>query len=495
MNWFHKLLANWQFNRRKIDASSLQFRLTVGIATSALLGLGGFAVGTTWNVQQMAHKSHIEDVNAIAKRFAQELAVQPPMQLTATELQDFIDRQSMFDLWLWVKDSKGAIVAQSQFLEPEIRDDITSLAQTAPSQTSSPPQVSLIQGQYIAWCRFSVLLNGQSSQLYVVRDVTRDYQMLVAFRRNLAIGGFLTAIAFVGLSALLISRFLTPIRQTAFLASSQATHRLDNIRLDPDQSPIEIKELVLTCNQLSAQIFRTGEQQRQFTRGVSHELRTPLSVVYGYLQSMLKRSTNLTTQQREALEIATTETERTIQLLQDLLDLSRVDCQLIHFNLQPVVLSDLIATVIQTQARYVQRVSAIQTEQEPLVAIADRHYLEQALTHLIDNALQFSEDDQPIRIDLSLQTDLEQTASDDPEQIRQWVLISVIDQGCGIPESQLTQIFEPFYRIDPSRNRATGGVGLGLAIAKASLEGMGGHISVRSSLGRGSTFTVKLPAA
>lgn len=494
MQWVRRFLANGQFDRRKIDASSLQLRLTVGIATSALLGLGGFAVGTSWKMQQMADKVHSEDIQAIAQRLTKELAVQEPAQLTTAELQDFIDRQSMFDLWLWVKDSNGVVVAQSQFLQAEIKDSITAASHTVSSPSTSA-QISSIQGQYVVWCSFPLRLNGQPSQFYVARDIMQDYQMMLAFRRNLVIGVVLTAIALVGLSALLISRSLTPIRQTAFLASSQATRRLDNIQLDPDQSPMEIKELVQTCNQLSAQISKTGEQQRQFTRGVSHELRTPLSVVYGYLQSMLKRSTNLTTQQREALEIATTETERTIQLLQDLLDLSRVDCNLTQFNLQPVLLNDLIATLIQSKSRYADRVFHLNVENKSIVAMADRHYLEQALSHLIDNAVQFSADDQPIQIDLSLQTCSNLNDSDNSDKTGQWVLINIIDRGCGIPETQLTQIFEPFYRLDPSRNRATGGVGLGLAIAKASLEGMGGSISVRSRLGQGSTFTVKLPAA
>jgi signal transduction histidine kinase len=201
-------------------------------------------------------------------------------------------------------------------------------------------------------------------------------------------------------------------------------------------------------------------------------------VVSGYLQSLLRRSNNLNDYQREALETAGAEADRTIKLLQDLLDLARADSGYTRYHLAPILLNDLVSEVADLTGelgdRSIQVAATVNVE-----AIVDRDRLKQVLINLLDNAIKYSEAAQPIELIV--------------EQIDRQAIIRVRDRGIGIPLQDLSRIFERFYRVDENRARTTGGHGLGLAIAKTLVEGMGGKIMVRSIVGEGSEFSIVLP--
>ena len=208
-------------------------------------------------------------------------------------------------------------------------------------------------------------------------------------------------------------------------------------------------------------------------------MRTPLTLVHGYLQSTLRRSQNLTEPQREGLQIAASEADRTIRLLQDLLDLARADGGHLRFNLERIPMKEAVLETIEMCRYSSDRVKA--DIQSPYVeARADRHRLKQVLINLIDNAVKYSESHQPVMVRLV--------------QDGEWVNIEVRDRGRGIPMADLNKIFEPFYRVDEDRSRTTGGTGLGLSIVKTLVEGMRGKLRVQSKLGEGSVFTVCLPS-
>ncbi|MCY7282759.1 MAG: HAMP domain-containing histidine kinase, partial [Cyanobacteria bacterium CAN_BIN43] len=233
--------------------------------------------------------------------------------------------------------------------------------------------------------------------------------------------------------------------------------------------------------QLSARLSETGEQQRQFTDSMSHELRTSLSLIYGYLQSTLRRGDNLTDPQKNALEVAVGETERTIQLLGSLLDLAKLNQGGISLHLIPLNLNDWLQTthwVVLPESPQSPRLS-VEVVSDPLVIQADPAILQQVIQQLIDNAAQYSQPDRPIALSLS--------------RDRQEAVIQMRDRGFGIPAAEQVRIFEPFYRLEASRCRSTGGIGLGLAIVKSLTESMGGRVTVQSTLGEGSVFEVRLP--
>jgi signal transduction histidine kinase len=201
-------------------------------------------------------------------------------------------------------------------------------------------------------------------------------------------------------------------------------------------------------------------------------------VVSGYLQSLLRRGTNLNDYQREALETAGSEADRTIKLLQDLLDLARVDSGYARYHLEPLLLNDLVSEVVDTTEKLGERAIRFEAT-ENIEAIVDRDRLKQVLINLLDNAIKYSKPEQPI--DLIV------------ERIDKQAVIRVRDRGIGIPLQDRGRIFERFYRVDEDRARTSGGHGLGLAIVKTLVEGMGGKIMVRSTVGEGSEFSIVFP--
>jgi signal transduction histidine kinase len=200
--------------------------------------------------------------------------------------------------------------------------------------------------------------------------------------------------------------------------------------------------------------------------------------VQGYLQRILRKGDNLTPTQREALEVAASETQRTTKLLQDLLDLGRMHGGKFDLHLTSVYLNDALRSALQVFDPDCQQIVEIKAASS-VVARADPVQLNRVLLHLLKNAKQFSQPGQPIQIRLEQQEDA--------------AILQISDQGCGIAEADQRHIFEPFYRVESSRCRNTGGMGLGLAIVKALVENMNGEVSVESQPEIGSTFTVKLP--
>ena len=142
------------------------------------------------------------------------------------------------------------------------------------------------------------------------------------------------------------------------------------------------------------------------------------------------------------------------------------------------MLNDLVAEVAGMAEKFSDRLIQVEAK-ENIEAIADRDRLKQVLINLINNAVKYSDFDQSI--DLIL------------ERVDQQAIIQVRDRGVGIPLQDQSRIFERFYRVDEARARSTGGHGLGLAIAKTLVEGMGGSITVRSKLGEGSVVAIVLP--
>ncbi len=459
---------------KRFDLSSLQFRLTFFITVASLLGLGGLTLWTGWKTQQMIFDTHGNDIESVVARLPHDPLVRSSPSMSPQDMQTLVVRWSARDRWVWIKQPDGVVVAQSRPL-PKVALYAGLLALDG---TSSSPRIDLVEGRYIIWCSGSLPVNNQLDQVYVARDVTSDYTMMAGLTRSLWMSTLLALAVLTVVIAWLIGRSLRPLRETKF-ALNHAVNNPDDAWLDPSQMPGEVKEMAQTWNHLLDRLSKTGEQQRQFTNGVSHELRTPLSVVYGYLQSTLKRGSNLTPQQQQALQIAASETERTIQLLQDLLDLARAECGTAQLDLKPIALNDVVAGIPGMADTPGAHAIGLDLTDEPLVVMGDRHYLSHVLMHLVKNAIQASPEHQPITLRLY--------------RSRNQATIQVCDRGCGISLEHQGRIFDPFYRVDPSRARATGGVGLGLAIAKALVQNMGGTLTLESEPNVGSTFSIALP--
>jgi signal transduction histidine kinase len=241
----------------------------------------------------------------------------------------------------------------------------------------------------------------------------------------------------------------------------------------------EIGELAASFNTMADDLDRNERLRRNMVADVAHELRTPLSNLRGYLEAI---GDGVVKPDEETIHFLNEEASSLSHLVNDLQELSLSDAGELKLIFQPDDISRVIKeTVTALQAKAMAKNITLSGEPSaglPLVNI-DSHRVKQVLYNLLENAVAH-------------------TGQGGTVTVKGWqdgdaVLVSVADTGEGIPAPDLPFIFERFYRVDKSRTRATGGTGLGLTIAKRLVEAHGGHITVASTLGQGTTFTVSLP--
>lgn len=238
----------------------------------------------------------------------------------------------------------------------------------------------------------------------------------------------------------------------------------------------EVGRLAVTFDHMIDHLRRVFESQHDFVADASHELRNPLTVIRGNLD-LLKR--DLSEEARgECLLAIAQEVEKMTRIINDLLLLAELEPARIEWD-EAVSLDDLLIEEYDRARRLNQQHHLILERHESVTIPGDAYKLRRLLSNLIDNAIKYTPDGGTIT--LSLRHEGGQARLD------------VADTGIGIPPEQIPHIFNRFYRIDKARARATGGSGLGLAIVKAIAQQHGGHVSVESEPGRGSTFTVWLP--
>jgi two-component system, OmpR family, phosphate regulon sensor histidine kinase PhoR len=224
--------------------------------------------------------------------------------------------------------------------------------------------------------------------------------------------------------------------------------------------------------------------RKDFVANVSHELRTPLSVIKGYVETLVDGHLDIPVDDRERfLKTIQRHTERLNSLLEDLLVLSRLESINPGLHREAVNVNALLTDII---ADYHGRPAAeghkLELEVDPAIgtALIDPLKITQVVENLLDNALKYTPKESRIRLTAHLQGKGE-------------VLISLQDNGTGIPAEDLPHLFERFYRVDKGRSREKGGTGLGLSIVKHIVQLHGGRVWVESTLGQGTTFSFSLP--
>ena len=225
----------------------------------------------------------------------------------------------------------------------------------------------------------------------------------------------------------------------------------------------------------------TEQMKDEFVSVVSHELRTPLTSIYGALKLIVTNSqSGLSSEDLEMLNIAVTNTDRLMRLVNDVLDLERIESGKVKMVKQPYDTADLIREAIEVMQPMAKAKNI--TLVAKLVSLninVDRDHIHQTLINLISNAIKFSTPDSSVWVTV--------------EDLEREVLFKVIDTGRGIPADVLGSIFERFRQVDASDSRDKGGTGLGLPICYKIIEEHGGNIWVDSKFGQGSTFNFTLP--
>jgi two-component system sensor histidine kinase ResE len=224
------------------------------------------------------------------------------------------------------------------------------------------------------------------------------------------------------------------------------------------------------------------KMRKDFIANVSHELRTPISMLQGYSEAIVDDIAESQEEKREMAKVIYDESLRMGRLVNELLDLARMEAGHLQLNIECVNLSSFINRIIHkfqglAKDNEIQLYADIETGINSVVFDPDR--IEQVLTNLIDNAIRHTPKGGSVKLSVT---------SED-----KGIMISVKDSGSGIPEEDLPFVFERFYKADKARTRGRAGTGLGLAIAKNIIDAHRGHISVQSKLGQGTTFSFMVP--
>jgi len=223
--------------------------------------------------------------------------------------------------------------------------------------------------------------------------------------------------------------------------------------------------------------------RRDFVSNVSHELKTPITSIKGFVETLRDGALDDREHAEHFLGIIARHAERLHAIIEDLLALSRIEQDSDSYDIPRLEtsLTDVMqAAILDCAAKAAaQQVTVIPTCEAELRVAVNAPLLEQAMVNLLDNAITYSNPASSVWVSAGQEDDM--------------LVINVRDQGLGIPHEHLDRIFERFYRVDKARSRERGGTGLGLAIVKHIAQVHGGQVSVTSTVGQGSTFTLRLP--
>jgi signal transduction histidine kinase len=263
--------------------------------------------------------------------------------------------------------------------------------------------------------------------------------------------------------------------------SSFSDKEIALLRTFADQAVIAIQNarLFREIQEKSRQLEIASRHKSEFVANMSHELRTPLNAIIGFTRIVMRRSREaLEAQQYENLEKILTSSQHLLALINDVLDLSKVEAGRIEIQPAETALAPVLEQCLRT-LEPLARVALVREFDGGLPPMyVDQEKLRQIVINLLSNAAKFTE-----RGTIRLSA----------EAANGSVAIAVTDTGIGIPPDKLEMIFEEFEQVDASSTRARGGSGLGLAIARRLARLMGGDVGVRSAPGSGSTFTLTLP--
>lgn len=243
----------------------------------------------------------------------------------------------------------------------------------------------------------------------------------------------------------------------------------------------EVTGVVTVLHDITA-IRRLEKIRSEFVANVSHELKTPITSIKGFAETLLDGAIEDPEISKQFLEIIYNESERFHRLINDILDLSKIEQKKLPQQVEQVNIVKLIEDIVQGLSEKMNRKQLYYVEPEgktPILMEGDRDRLTQIILNLIDNAISYTPEKGKIAVEC--------------KELDNQIIVKVKDNGIGIPLTDRDRIFERFYRVDKGRSRNSGGTGLGLAIVKHLVESHHGTIQVQSKEGKGSVFTLIFP--
>jgi signal transduction histidine kinase len=322
--------------------------------------------------------------------------------------------------------------------------------------------------------------NERGGCVLVGRSIAPLLGELRADQARLWAAGLAVLVAGLGGCWWITVRSLRPIGEISLAARRIADGEFSE-RIPVAEPENELGGLAAVLNETFGRLDEAFSRQVRFTADASHELRTPLAMMISEAQTTLARQRDAG-EYREALEHCHQAAQRMRALVAALLDLARLDARDVTAQGTEIELAEWLGKSLERLAPLALEAGCtVERALAPVRVTADPTRLELALTNLFTNAVHYNVPGGLIRVSCRAEGD--------------FALLSIQDSGQGIAESDLPRIFERFFRVDPSRSRAEGRVGLGLAICQAAVLAEGGTLSVTSRINEGSTFDLRLPVS
>lgn len=310
------------------------------------------------------------------------------------------------------------------------------------------------------------------SPIYEIKETLRETYKIIIYSM------IISMIIAVILLYIISQRISKPIKEineiTKIIASGKFNERVEIMSRD------EIGQLATSFNYMAEELDKLEEMRKGFIADVSHELRTPLTLIKGYVKGIMDVELS-EERRREYLDIISKETDRLSELINNLLDLSKMESGKNLFQKEKFNINELIRRIIINYSNKLEEKNInVKTDfqEESMYVNADKDSISRVISNLVDNSIKFMDDGDS----LFIVTEIKNSKA----------LISIIDTGIGISENDLKNIWQRFYKGDKSRSKKIKGTGLGLSIVKEIIKGHNEEIWVESKIGEGTKFSFTL---
>lgn len=314
---------------------------------------------------------------------------------------------------------------------------------------------------------------GSYGSLYYMDN---DIDFLKEINKVITSIGIVMILITIFIAILISNNISKPVEVVSNMANLIGDGGYDN-KIDYDSNIVEIDVLIKSINNLSAKLEEQENLRKRLTTDISHELRTPLTSVQTHLEAMID---GIWEPDTERLNSVNEEVIRLTNLVNQLQNLAKFDSEKSKLNLAKVNVKNLIMNVVyNNQGKALEKNINIECDLESIDSYLDKDKISQVIVNLLSNAIRYTNNGGKIFVSLYKENNN--------------LKIQFKDNGIGIPKENIKYIFERFYRVDESRSKNTGGIGVGLTIVKSIIDLHQGKIEVRSEVNEGSEFIVTLP--
>jgi len=376
-----------------------------------------------------------------------------------------------------ITDDDGNEIAHSDSIEPEMREVLTHTDFGQVPQKGEVVEDKWNEKRFIA-TDSPITVNGMHhGHVFMFAETSGIKQMVDHLRNQFLLAGSIAAVLTI-ITIFLLSRLITLPLIRMKEAAEQLSRGNNNVKLNLDRND-ELGELANAITTLSPDLDRIKNARNEFLASISHELRTPLTYIKGYADIAGRPDTS-DSEKQEYIAIIREETTYLAELIRQLFELAQLDHNQFSIEKEPFSVDMLFRSVVGLvrPAFDEKRIFLSVHCEQNVTALIDPERFQQVLLNVLDNARKYSKEETKVTL----------LGTQDEEK----VMISVSDEGGGIPEKDLPYVFDRLYRVDKSRSRQHGGSGLGLAIAKEIVESHGGRISLQSEYGIGTQVQIEV---